>query len=72
MRYFLGLIDGLGQEYTSIELNEISDGAALQAALLEYTGQRTVPNVFVNGEHLGGNDDTHRAAASGKLAALLE
>ena len=66
------LFDGLGQDYTAIELNEISDGPQLQAALLEYTGQRTVPNVFVNGEHIGGNDDTHRAAASGKLAELLK
>ncbi len=26
----------------------------------EKTGQRTVPNVFVNGNHIGGNDDTHK------------
>jgi len=32
------------------------DGSAIQAALLELTGQRTVPNVFINGKHLGGND----------------
>merc|ERR1711924_368797 len=55
-----------------IELNEIDGGADVQAALLELTGQRTVPNVFVKGKHLGGNDDTQRAARSGKLAALLE
>ena len=43
----------------------------LQAALLTMTQQRTVPNVFVAGEHLGGNDDTQQAARSGRLAALL-
>jgi glutaredoxin 3 len=66
------LFDGLGQEYTAIELNELENGPQLQATLLELTGQRTVPNVFVNGKHLGGNDDTHRAAASGTLAELLK
>jgi len=25
---------------------------------LEITGQKTVPNVFVNGKHIGGCDDT--------------
>ena len=30
----------------------------LQAALTAFSGQRTVPNVFVNGKHIGGNDDT--------------
>jgi glutaredoxin 3 len=38
------------------ELDVLPDGAAMQAALLELTGQRTVPNVFINGKHLGGND----------------
>ena len=32
---------------------------------------RTVPNVFINGKHLGGNDDTQKAARSGKLKKLL-
>ena len=43
----------------------------LLAALLELTKQRTVPNVFVNGQHLGGCDDTMAAISSGKLAKML-
>ena len=54
-----------------MELNEREDGAEVQAALAELTGQRTVPNVFIKGQHLGGNDDTQRAARSGKLQELL-
>jgi len=42
---------------TVIELDELDGGADLQEALLEKTGQRTVPNVFVGGQHVGGNDD---------------
>jgi len=29
------------------------DGAELQAALAEISGQRTVPNVFIAGQHIG-------------------
>ena len=64
--------DSMGIEYTAIELDQLLDGEAIQATLLELTEQRTVPNVFVAGKHLGGNDDTQRAAASGKLKELLE
>ena len=35
------------------------------------TQQRTVPSVFVSGQHIGGNDDTQQAARSGRLAELL-
>ena len=54
------------------ELDEMGeDGAALQNALLQMTGQRTVPSVFVKGTHLGGNDDTQKAAREGKLQEML-
>ena len=32
------------------------DGGDIQAALAEWTGQRTVPNVFIGGKHIGGCD----------------
>ena len=47
------------------------EGVELQNALLEMTGQRSVPNVFVKGQHVGGNDDTQAAARSGKLQEML-
>jgi len=31
-----------------------------------------VPNVFINGEHLGGNDDTQKAFRSGKLLEMIK
>merc|ERR1719453_723448 len=65
------LFDEMKQPYTAIELDQREDREALQAALLEMTQQRTVPNVFVGGKHLGGNDDTQRAARSGDLAERL-
>ncbi|KAF8588379.1 glutaredoxin [Ramaria rubella] len=53
------------------ELDQIEDGPAMQAYLLEKTGQRTVPNVFVNQEHIGGNDAVQAAKESGKLQKLI-
>lgn len=66
------LLDGMNLAYTTIELDEIANGDAVQAALLDISGQRTVPNVFIKGVHLGGNDDTQSAAKSGKLQEMLK
>lgn len=50
----------------------MDDGEEIQAALLEISGQRTVPNVFIGGAHVGGNDDVQKAKKSGDLKAKLE
>jgi len=50
------LFDSLGVKYAVHELDDMADGPALQDALIQITGQRTVPNVFVKGTHIGGND----------------
>ncbi|CAM9197925.1 unnamed protein product, partial [Ectocarpus fasciculatus] len=55
------LFENLHIEYKAFELDEMTEGADIQRLLLSKTGQRTVPNVFVSGQHLGGNDDTARA-----------
>lgn len=54
-----------------VELDERDDGKAWQAALFEITGQRTVPNIFIGGQHVGGSDDLFRLRDSGKLAEML-
>ena len=53
-------------------LSVSADGPALQAALAEKTGQRTVPNTFVNGEHIGGCDDTFKLHSDNKLLPLVQ
>lgn len=58
-------------KYTAIELDLMDGGADLQDSLLSVTGQRTVPNVFIGGKHLGGCDDTFKAFESGELAKML-
>ena len=52
-----------------IELDQMPDGGSILAHM---TGQRTVRNVFVNGKHLGGNDDTQASCRSGALSQMLQ
>jgi glutaredoxin 3 len=52
-------------------VQNISNGAEIQAELLTLSNQRTVPNVFVKGRHVGGNDATQAAIASGELQKAL-
>ena len=37
--------------------DSVEDGAALQDALEEITGQRSVPNIFIGQKHIGGNSE---------------
>ncbi|KAK0420895.1 hypothetical protein QR680_014950 [Steinernema hermaphroditum] len=57
--------------YVAIELDEHKRGDAIQFNLHKITGVRTVPQVFINGQFIGGGDDTVAAHHSGKLASLL-
>jgi len=54
-----------------IELDERNDGDAIQDALQQITGGRSVPRVFIGGKFIGGGDDTVRLAQSGELEKLL-
>ena len=48
----------------------IEDGKAIQEALQDISGQRTVPNVWIAKEHIGGNSDLQ--ARKAELPALLK
>ncbi|KAL2935958.1 Glutaredoxin [Bienertia sinuspersici] len=65
------LLKQLGASYQVLELDQESDGDAIQAALLEWTGQRTVPNVFIGGKHLGGCDEVMAKHQQGQLVPML-
>ncbi|KAG0489238.1 hypothetical protein HPP92_008028 [Vanilla planifolia] len=65
------LLSKLGAKHKVIELNVESDGAEIQAALAEWTGQRTVPNVFISGKHIGGCDNVMEKHNAGELLPLL-
>ncbi|KAL5797002.1 hypothetical protein ACOSQ2_001822 [Xanthoceras sorbifolium] len=65
------LLQQIGATFKAIELDTESDGSQIQAALHEWTGQKTVPNVFIGGKHIGGCDTTTGMHKEGKLAPLL-
>uniref|UniRef100_A0A7S2MEG7 Glutaredoxin domain-containing protein n=1 Tax=Octactis speculum TaxID=3111310 RepID=A0A7S2MEG7_9STRA len=62
---------GVLERATIVELNVVPDGSDLQTSLMELTGQRTVPNVFVKGTHIGGCDDTMQSIDQGDFLKLL-
>ncbi|GAB7345037.1 hypothetical protein MBLNU457_3453t1 [Dothideomycetes sp. NU457] len=51
------LLTKLGANFEVLELDQIDDGAAIQDALQEMTNQRSVPNIFIGKQHIGGNSD---------------
>ena len=57
--------------FSVMELDVVKDGPEIQAALLEMTGQKTVPSIFVNGQHVGGCDATLALIASGEFQKML-
>lgn len=59
------------QDYIAYDIDLRPDGDIIQQELLAMTGQRTVPNVFVMKQHIGGNDATHSALEDGTLKKLL-
>jgi glutaredoxin 3 len=62
----------IGIKYVAFELDLRPDGQQIQDYLLKKSGQRTVPNIFVKKQHLGGCDDLHTAHGNGKLIQLLK
>lgn len=46
------------------------DPQALRA-MIEKTGRRTVPQIFIGARHVGGFDDLARLDSAGELATLL-
>lgn len=54
-----------------VELDLRDDGGEIQQALSSLVGRRTVPQVFIDGKHIGGSDDTLEAYQSGQLTKLV-
>jgi glutaredoxin 3 len=53
------------------EVRVDTDPGQRDTMLARSGGRRTVPQIFVNGQHIGGFDDLVAADRSGKLAQLL-
>jgi glutaredoxin 3 len=64
------LLKSKGLEWTEVRID--TDPAQFDAMRTRSGGRRTVPQIFINDQHVGGFDDLVAADRSGKLAVLLE
>ena len=63
------LLDGKGAGYQEIDVT--MDRAGFDAMVARAGGRRTVPQVFIDGRHIGGSDDLAALDARGGLDPLL-
>ena len=54
-----------GVQFKLVELDQVNSGSDMQNELKNLTGQRTVPNTYIGGVHIGGNDDLNAKIRSG-------
>ena len=64
-----GLLDRKGVAYTEYAID--GNGAARDAMAANSGGSRSVPQIFIDGQHVGGCDDIHALERSGQLDPLL-
>ncbi len=50
---------------------EITDSEKFTEEMQARSSRKTVPQIFIGGQHIGGGDDFHFALRDGKLAHLL-
>ncbi|MEL6262158.1 MAG: glutaredoxin 3 [Cyanobacteria bacterium J06626_6] len=62
------LLDRKGAEYTEYCIDGDENARSKMA---ERAGKRSVPQIFINDQHIGGCDDIHALDRQGKLDSLL-
>jgi len=50
---------------------DVTTDAAREMEMVSRSGRHTVPQIFIDGQHLGGSDDLNDAAFDGSLERLL-
>ena len=53
------------------EINLASDPNKMDEMIKKTKGMRTVPQIFIDGQHIGGNDKLQALENEGKLNSLL-
>lgn len=69
--YCVRAVQLLKQKGVDFEEIDVSNDPAKRDWLIEETGQRTVPQIFVDGRPIGGCDDLVRLNRDGQLGRLL-
>ncbi len=63
------LLNKKGAAFDEIDVS--TDNTKRQAMIQRANGGSTVPQIFIDGRHVGGCDDLHELDAAGKLDPLL-
>lgn len=63
------LLDGIKMPYQSID---VSNDRGKRAELADKTGRATVPQIYINDQHIGGYDDLKALQDNGKLARFRQ
>ncbi len=64
------LFDKKGKKYQEIDVT--NDDAGRVALVEKSGGRKTVPQIFINGKHIGGCDDLYELDKTGGLDPLLK
>lgn len=62
------LLDGKGVEYQTIAVDFDSEK---RAEMMQRSGRRTVPQIFIGDQHVGGFDDLSELESDGELDGML-
>jgi glutaredoxin 3 len=62
------LLEKKGVQYTDIRVDENPDKLD---EMIAKSNRRTVPQIFIDGQHIGGCDDLHALESQGQLDKLL-
>ena len=63
------LLDRKGISYKEIFIGD--DANKMEEMIKKANGMRTVPQIFIDGQHIGGNDKLQALERKGKLNSLL-
>jgi glutaredoxin 3 len=55
-----------------VEEIDVDDGDGLRDAMIERSGRRTVPQIFIGDKHVGGCDELYALDAAGELDRLIQ
>ena len=63
--------NGLEGQYGVYEIDREVHGNEVHKALKDLSGRQTIPNVYLNGENLGGDEEVEDMAKTGELKRKL-
>ena len=61
----------LEEKGAAYEETDVMEDAAKRAEMRERSKRTSVPQIFINGQHIGGSDELAALERAGKLDALL-